>query len=100
MAKFRGLIQDLTSFLPGGQRSDSPKSSLSTTPTTSSTNIIDFPETESLAQSAHANDQRLCAVKKVSIKVADSRGGSVMGFLHLPTNYEAMKDSRKSVTAA
>jgi hypothetical protein len=100
MAKFRGLIQDLTSFLPGGQRSDSPKSSLSTTPTTSSTNIIDTPETESLAQSAHANDQRLCTVKKVTIKVGDSRGGSVVGFLHLPANYEAMKDSARSITAA
>jgi dienelactone hydrolase len=100
MTKFRGLIQDLTSFLPSGQRSDSPKASLSTTPTTSSTNIIDYSETESLAQSAHANDQRLCSVKKVSIKVADSRGGSVAGFLHLPANYGAMKESGRSITAA
>jgi hypothetical protein len=100
MPKFRGLIQDLTSFLPSGQRSDSPKTSLSTTPTTSSTNIVDFPETESLDQSAHADDQRLCTVKKVNIKVVDSRGGSVIGFLHLPANYENMKNRARSITAA
>jgi hypothetical protein len=100
MTKFRGLIQDLTSFLPGGSRSNSPKPSLSTTPTTSSTNINDYQETGSLVQSAHANDQHLCTIKQVSIKVADSRGGSVVGFLHLPADYEAVKAKAKSITAA
>jgi hypothetical protein len=100
MPKFRGLIQDLASFLPSGHRVGSPKPSLSTTPTTSSTNIIDFSETESLAQSVHQTDQGVCTVKRVSIKVGDSRGGSVVGFLHLPANYEAMKNSARSITAA
>ena len=100
MTKFRGLIQDLTSFLPGGQRSNSPKTSLSTTPTTSSSNINDYQETESSAQDAQPNDQRLCTVKRVSIKVGDSRGGSVVGFLHLPADYEAAKGNATNITAA
>lgn len=100
MTKFRGLIQDLTSFLPGGQRSNSPKTSLSTTPTTSSSNINDYQETESFDHDAQSNDQRLCAAKRVSIKVGDSRGGSVVGFLHLPADYEAAKGNATSITAA
>jgi hypothetical protein len=100
MTKFRGLIQDLSSFLPGGSRSNSPKTSLSTTPTTSSSNMLDYQETESSAPDADPNDQRLCTVKRVSIKVGDSRGGSVVGFLHLPADYEAVKYNAKSITAA
>jgi hypothetical protein len=100
MTKFRELMQDLTSFLPGGQRSNSPKTSLSTTPTTSSSNLNDYQDTESFAHDAQPNDQHLCAAKRVSIKVADSRGGSVVGFLHLPADYEAVKGNATSITAA
>jgi dienelactone hydrolase len=100
MTKFRGLVQDLTSFLPGGHRSNSTKTSLSTTPTTSSSNINDSQESESFSQDSLPNDLRPSAAKRVSIKVGDSRGGSVVGFLHLPANYEAMKGNATSITAA
>lgn len=114
MKLFRALLRGLASLLPAKVQpvvTDRQKTSLSApscsaTPATGSIKTIDYDKTDALKSAAHANDafrqgsHRICTVKPVTITVEDGQGGAVSGYLHLPTDYEATKGSKKINAAA